>query len=96
MQMFLFTLATLSPAALLAAAGVCGGVWGGLALAYMTLFTAVLDRYVPRLLPEAPEGAEFPSGKTLSVVLGLVHLMLLPMVIWGVSRGAVGWSSVPR
>lgn len=81
MQMTLFATATILPLALIALAAGLGGVWPWAALLYMTLFTAGLDRYVPRLLPEAPDGAEFPSGKRLSVALGLLHLALLVLVL---------------
>lgn len=81
MQMILFALATLTPALLIGRGVDAGGVWPWLALGYMTVFAATMDRFVPRFLPEAPEAAEFPSGKGLSVVLGLVHLVLLPAVV---------------
>lgn len=77
MQMIGFAAATIVPVGLIGLAAWLGGVWPLLALLYMTLFTAALDRFVPRLLPEAAEGAEFPSGKNLSVLLGLLHFALL-------------------
>ncbi|MDU8926039.1 alkane 1-monooxygenase [Alisedimentitalea sp. MJ-SS2] len=81
MQMTLFAIATILPVALLCLAVLSGGLWPLAALLYMTLFTAGLDRFAPRLLPDLPKGAEFPSGKGLSVLLGLVHLGLLLVAV---------------
>ena len=50
----------------------------------------VMDRFVPRLLPELPEGAEFPSGDGLSIILGALHLVFLALVVWAMSFGAIG------
>ena len=63
MHMIGFAIATILPVGLIGIAAWLGGVWSVLALLYITLFAAALDRFVPRLLPEVPEGAEFPSGK---------------------------------
>ncbi|WP_328591483.1 alkane 1-monooxygenase [Marimonas lutisalis] len=90
MQMTLFTLATLSPAALILAACGLGGAWAVAALAYMTVFAAAMDRLVPRLLPEAPEGAEFPSGDGLAIGLGLAQFGLLAGVLAAVAAGQLG------
>ncbi|MDQ2091991.1 alkane 1-monooxygenase [Marimonas arenosa] len=88
--MTLFAIATILPVALIGAAALAGGIWPWAALFYMTVFTALLDRYMPRLLPEATDGAEFPSGKILSVVLGGLHFTLLVTLLAAVSRGDVG------
>ena len=77
MQMGLFAVATILPAGLILLGAGLGGMWPWLALLYITLFAAGMDRYVPRLLPEAPDGAEFPGGKRLSVALGILHFILL-------------------
>lgn len=81
MQMFGFATATILPVGLIGLAAGLGGVWSLFALLYMTLFAAALDRFLPRLLPDVPEGAEFPSGKKLSVVLGGMHFALLIGVV---------------
>ena len=83
MQMIGFAIATVLPVGLIGMAIWLGGVWSVLALLYITLFAAALDRFVPRLLPEVPEGAEFPSGKGLSVALGVLHFALLVGVVSG-------------
>ncbi|UYV39509.1 alkane 1-monooxygenase [Rhodobacteraceae bacterium D3-12] len=79
--MSLFALATVLPVVLIAGGVIVGGFWPLAGLLYMTVFTAVLDRFVPRLLPEMPEGAEFPTGKGFSTLLGLGHFGLLAVVI---------------
>lgn len=90
MQMTLFAIATLLPVGLILQAAAAGGAWPWLALAYVTLFAAALDRFVPRLLPEAPEGAEFPSGKGLSVLLGLAHFAVLFAAVAMAADGDAG------
>ncbi len=94
MQMSLFALATLMPVGLILLACAMGGVWGWAALIYMTLLTAALDRYVPQLLPERAEGAEFPAGKVLSAVLGLAHFAVLGAVPGAVAWGGHGWAAL--
>ena len=94
MQMSLFALATLMPVGLILLAAGLGGIWGWVALIYMTVLTAALDRYVPRLLPERAEGAEFPAGKGLSAVLGLAHFAVLGAIPAAVAWGGHGWVSL--
>ncbi|WP_370331719.1 alkane 1-monooxygenase [Aquicoccus porphyridii] len=91
MQMSLFALATLMPVGLILLAAGLGGIWGWVALIYMTVLTAALDRYVPRLLPERAEGAEFPAGKGLSAGLGLAHFAVLGAIPAAVAWGGHGW-----
>ena len=92
MQMIGFVTATILPVGLIGMAAGLGGVWPLVALLYMTLFAAAMDRFIPRILPEAPEGAEFPSGKALSGVLGGLHFALLIVVVAMADRdqGAFG------
>lgn len=90
-----FVLATLAPAALLAL-GIAGhGGWVWAALAAITLAVVVLDALLPRLAADAPEGAEFPGSDTLLAVIALVHLALLPAVVWAVA-GDSGLSTAQR
>ena len=72
-----FTIITLTLVALLAAGLVLGGGYAGAALFYITVFTFFMDKIAGLAAPDAPEGAEFPAGLGLSVVLGLVHFPLL-------------------
>ncbi|PIE12585.1 MAG: alkane 1-monooxygenase [Rhodobacterales bacterium] len=89
-----FALATLGNVVLLFLALWAGGVWIWIALAYITAFTALLDRFVPRLFPDMSEGEEFPSGAVLSMVLGVAHLLLLGCgvyVLSGDGPGVLPW-----
>lgn len=75
----------------LLAAGLSGG-WGWFlaALLYVGGFAALLDRILPHLLLEAPEGAEFPGSDALLVVLALAHLTLWPVAV-AVIAGRTGF-----
>jgi alkane 1-monooxygenase len=76
MQMLLFAIATILPVGLALPAALLGGGWPWLMLLYMTLITAALDRFIPPLLPDAADGAEFPTAGALSILLGLLHFAL--------------------
>ncbi len=84
-RMFLFALAALTPFGLLCLAVPFGGGWGLLALGYMGLFTVLMDQFVPVVMPDAPEGAEFPAANVLLVALALAHLVAFPLVTWAVA-----------
>jgi alkane 1-monooxygenase len=86
--MFYFACATLAHIALLGLAACYGGGFIWAALLYITLFTATLDRFVPYILPEMPEGAEFPTGARLSVLLGVLHFGLLFLALYSLVLGA--------
>jgi alkane 1-monooxygenase len=81
----LFAIAALTPFWLLCLAVPFGGVWVALAFLYMGLFTALLDQFVPLVMPDAPEGAEFPAADALLVALGLAHLITLPLAVWAIA-----------
>ncbi|WP_146587583.1 alkane 1-monooxygenase [Puniceibacterium confluentis] len=72
-----FTIITLAMAALLALGLARGGIFAGLALLYITLFTYFMDRIAALTAPDAPAGQEFPAGHGLSLLLGLLHFPLL-------------------
>lgn len=74
----LFAVATLTPALLLALGAVLGGVWLVAAVVYLTAMTSLLDRVVKRETAAGPS----PVDNTLSVVLALTHLALVPLVVW--------------
>ncbi|MEO1639178.1 MAG: alkane 1-monooxygenase [Pseudomonadota bacterium] len=73
-----FTLATITPALLLAAGAIWGGVWVVLAVMYLTAMTTILDRF----FHIAPPEAGYETGDTLSVLLALIHFALLPLIVW--------------
>jgi len=81
LPLWLFSVAALMPAALLAA----GMVWGGAAawagFAGISLLTAILDRFSNLFMGNAPAGAEFPAADGLLVALAAVHIILLPILV---------------
>ncbi len=89
-----FVFVTLSNAGMLFAAAFFGGAWAWAALVYISLFTAFMDRFIPRLFPDMDEGTEFPSGAKLSVVLGLLHFPLMGAALYGLSVSGMGWPQV--
>ena len=74
---YLFAIATLTPALLIGIGAVEGGIWIGLAVIYLTGFVSIADRIITRVSPHD----EFPSGTGLNVTLALVHLILMPLVV---------------
>ena len=82
--MILFALATFSPAALILAAILWGGLWAWLAAGFVTLLAFSLDRLVPEEIANADPEAEFPASTPLLIALGAVHLALLPAGVWAV------------
>ncbi|MGD9862186.1 MAG: alkane 1-monooxygenase [Pseudodonghicola sp.] len=85
--MLRFAIASLTPAALIAAACLAGGPWPALALVYMTVFVALADLLGPEALPEI-EGAERAANR-LSVALAAAHFLLLPLGVWAIAAGPV-------
>lgn len=77
-----FAIAALSPALLLLAGVMLGGVWLWVALVYITLFAFVMDK-ISALAPS--EDGEFPAGDGLLVVLALSQFALMPLGIWALS-----------
>ncbi|WP_082223983.1 alkane 1-monooxygenase [Pseudorhodobacter wandonensis] len=95
-RMPLFAFAALTPLWLIAIAVPFGGPWVVLAVLYMGLFTALLDQFIPLVIPDAAEGAEFPAADALLVVLALGHLIAFPIVVWAVAgpSGMMLWERV--
>lgn len=83
--MRLFTLATLTPAALIALAVWLGGVWPWLAVGYLTVLIFALDRLIAVEARNADPEAEFPAADTLLVALGLLHFALMALALWAVA-----------
>lgn len=84
--MRLFTIVTLAPVCLIAAAAIYGGIWVGLAVFYLTALTSILDRLVQIAAP----AQEFPTGNGLSVTLALAHFALLPLIVTGLADDGLG------
>ncbi len=81
----IFALASLAPLALLALGVAFGGAWAFAGLVYMAILTALLDRLITRVAPDAPEGREFPAADALLIVLGGAHLAALPVAVWAIA-----------
>ena len=76
-----FGLATLTPALLLGAGIVWGGIWVLAAVVYLTAMTSLLDRLIKH---EGSSGATSYSD-VLSVTLALTHLALMPLAVWALA-----------
>ena len=87
--MLFFTLATLLPAGLLTL-GALGQVWAiWAAILYISVFTWVLDRLVHRGAVRMRDGAEFPGGDGLLMLLATLIPVMMGLAIWAVG-GAPG------
>lgn len=91
-----FTVASLVPLPLLLMAAYLGGPYSWIALLYLTVFTAVMDKLLPRQWRNRNPQAEFPAAHGLSQVLGLAHVwMMIPTIYWiGGPAGANGGDAV--
>ncbi|MGR3585365.1 MAG: alkane 1-monooxygenase [Pseudooceanicola nanhaiensis] len=91
-----FTVASLMPLPLLLMAACLGGPWDWVALLYLTVFTAVMDKLVPRAWRNRNPQAEFPASKGLSQFLGIAHLWMMAAALYwiGGPTGANGMDAV--
>ncbi len=82
-----FAAITLAPVALLLLGLVLGG-WGAvLAFAFISPAVLLLDRFAARAAPHVPGADEFPAADGLSALLALLHLALLPLMVWALAGG---------
>ncbi|MCC7321636.1 MAG: alkane 1-monooxygenase [Rubellimicrobium sp.] len=88
--MILFSLATLTPVALIALGAVMGAPFVWLALGWMTVLTATLDALVRRVLPTS-RGEEFPAADALSVVLALGQFGLVALTVRALAGDGLDW-----
>lgn len=95
--MFGFLIATLVPIPLLILATVQGGAVAWAVLAYLTVFTALLDHIIPRNWRNLDAASEFRAGHGLSIALGVAHLFLTVIAVryLGGPGGAEGWDVLP-
>lgn len=91
----LFAFATSLPLLLTALAALFGGVWGWLAVGYMTVLVACLDRLIARTVRNLDPEAGFPAADALLVALGLGHFVVLALALAGVA-GATGLDPAER
>ena len=87
--MVLFVVISMAPVVLLTFALV-SPVWMGVALAYMTVLVLTMDLLAALFRGDAAEGAEFPGGNALLVVIGVTALLALPVAAH-VLTGDLGW-----
>lgn len=95
--MIAFLIATLVPVPLLIVATVTGGEIAWAVLAYLTIFTAILDHILPGNWRNLDAAREFSAAHGLSIALGVAHLFLLVIAIryLGGPGGAEGWDTLP-
>jgi len=93
--MLLFAIATITPFLLILTAGFAGGLWGWLALGYITALVFVLDHLIAVQIRNADPEAEFPAADTLLTLLGGLHFLVLGCAVWAVA-GSSGLGAVER
>ncbi|MDA5557061.1 alkane 1-monooxygenase [Shimia sp. MMG029] len=76
-----FWIATTIPVALLAFAGLAGGLWAVAAVVYMGALVHVMDRLVKGAAAKSGADGEFPSGLQLSLILGILHFPLMAIAV---------------
>ena len=81
-----FGFATLTPAALLAAGAIWGGVWVLGAVLFLTAMTSLLDR----LLKSTTLAQPLHADQNLSILIALTHFTLLPLTVWALAGPALG------
>lgn len=82
--MALFILTTCLPALLIAVSAVFAGPWPVMAVLSLTLMVAGLDHFVARVTAPLPESDGW-SADVLSAMLAIIHLALVPLVVWALS-----------
>lgn len=80
-SMFQFAFTSLTPLALITNGAIWGGLWIAAAVIYLTAMTSLLDRLIKR---ESPAG-EAAFDDLLSVLVGISHLILMPLVVWALT-----------
>lgn len=88
-----FAIATLLPVPLLLAGALFGGWASVLALLYITVFIAAVDRLLPTPGAEAPKAAT-DEAHFLSQILAGAHFVLLLVAIWSLAGGGPGLFSL--
>ena len=84
--MIQFAAATLTPAILLAMGAFWGGAWILGVVVYLTALTSLLDRLIK---VESP-ASDASLSDVLSVMLALVHIGLMPVIVWALAMNHLG------
>ena len=85
MRLAFFAAASLMPVPLLAGAAVWGGLWGWVALIYLTLMAAALDEVIRAAVPDSEAPRDLPGADALSVALALGHFVVLALAVAGLA-----------
>jgi len=85
-----YATATLPVLALLLLEVLVAGPWGVIALVYLTLFAALLDKWLTPPISRDIAQAEPHWPDRLSAILGLGHLVLLPCLMLYIASPAHG------
>jgi len=86
-----FAAATLAPVPLLLAGAVFGGWWIVLALAYIALFSFVMDEFADGSVPDGDD-TDAVAADQLSIGLAVAHFGLLIVALLAISGGTgLGW-----
>ena len=80
-----FALATCLPILLVGLAALAGGVWGWLAVGYVTVLVFLFDQLAAAERPNSDPETEFPAADPLLLGLGLAHFAVLILALWGVA-----------
>ena len=83
--MHLFAVATICPFLLTLAAIFGGGLWGALAIGYITILVFAMDRLIVAQPQNAAPDSEFPASDALLIMLGFCHFALLILALWAVA-----------
>lgn len=83
--MLRFSLASLSPIAVLVAACIWGGFWPLAAFLYVTAFVMVMDRLPVAALPASGNDRTERLGLALNICLAILHVPLLLLGVWSIA-----------
>lgn len=83
-----FALVTLAPVILLSLGAFWGGVWAVCGLVYMTGFVYLMDRLIVGTVARTGPSGEFPIGEPLAILLGLAHLVMMPLAVFSIAGNA--------
>jgi alkane 1-monooxygenase len=92
--LWLFAIAALLPAVFLAVGIAFGGLWAWAALGWISIFTAVIDKFTPNFMTNAAPECEFPASNALLVALAAAQITLMPAAVWHLAGQAPFWDKI--